>query len=346
MSLRVLHLAPLWHPISRDAHGGIETLLYELLQTLGELGCENTVIASGDSEPGCEVIPAVELNLVEKMRSGTAFEYSWYEQELLSLALECAGRFDVIHSHLTPGAYALSSVPQVGHKILHTLHSPVHQDIQWFFERRPQIWLSTVSEFQLSELGGKQSRRRVIPNGLPVDRFTYRSIPGNGLMFMGRIEEQKGPDLAVEVARRLRAPLTLAGPILDKALFSSRIEPYLDENIQYLGVLAHDEKNARLGNAKCVLMPSRWHEPFGMVAVEAMACGTPVVGLAHGALPDVIEQGVTGYVTDNERELPEMVQAAEQLDRAVVRARTLERFDIQRVASDYANLYEEMQRSI
>jgi glycosyltransferase involved in cell wall biosynthesis len=345
MSLRVLHLAPLWHPIRRDAHGGIETFLYELIGGLDELGFQNTLIASGDSQPSCRLISAVTTNLVEQMRFGSAFEYCWYEQELLSLALEHADDYDVVHSHLTPGVYSLSSIQGIGQKILHTLHSPVHPDIKWFFIRHPEVWLTTVSKFQLAELGTPSPNWRVIPNGLPVNRFNYEPHPGDALMFMGRIEEQKGADLAVSVARELGQGLTLAGPILDETLFASKIEPYLDENIRYLGVLDHQEKKTRLANSSCVLMPSRWNEPFGMVAIEAMACGTPVVGLANGALPDIIEDGLTGYVTTDQQQLPELVQAAQCLDRSIVRARALARFDIHGVAANYASLYEEIHRS-
>jgi glycosyltransferase involved in cell wall biosynthesis len=279
------------------------------------------------------------------MHSGSAFEYCWYEQDLLALALEHAEEYDIIHSHLTPGAYSLSSIPGIGQKILHTLHSPVHSDIKWFFMRHPEVWLTTVSKFQLEELGTPSPKWRVIPNGLAINRFHYEPHPKDALMFMGRMEEQKGADLAVSVARELGKRLTLAGPILDKSLFASKIEPYLDENIRYVGVLDHDEKAARLANSSCVLMPSRWQEPFGMVAIEAMACGTPVVGLANGALPDIIEHGLTGYVTTDQQKLPELVEAAQRLDRSLVRARTAERFDIHGVAEHYGSLYEEIHLS-
>ena len=344
MSLKILHLAPLWHPIKRDAHGGIETLLFELIEKLDQLGFENTLIASGDSEVNAEVIAPVESNLVGQMREGTACEYSWYEQEQLCMALERAQQFDIIHSHLTPGAYWLSSVHGLRARVLHTLHSTIHGDTKRFFRQRPDLWLSTVSQYQLSELGGGAPKRRIVHNGLPVERFTFNAAPKDGLLFMGRIESQKGPDLAVDTARALKERLQLAGPILDRSLFASRIEPHISDRIQYVGVLNHDQKNERLGSARCVLMPSRWQEPFGLVAVEAMACGTPVVALANGALPELIEDGLTGFVTDDPAELPHLTEAAFNLDRSAIRARALERFDIATSAKRYGELYEEICR--
>jgi glycosyltransferase involved in cell wall biosynthesis len=345
MSLRILHMAPLWHPIKRDSHGGIETLLFELIGNLDRLGFKNSLIASGDSETSASLIPAVEKSLVQQMREGTAFEYCWSEQEQLCLALEHQNDFDIIHSHLTPGAYWLSSISDLKNRVLHTLHSTIHNEIKGFFQRRPDAWLSTVSSYQLQELGGPAQRRRLVQNGLSVNRFTYNPDPTDGLFFMGRIEPQKGPDLAVSVARSLNAQLDLAGPVLDRALFASSIEPYLDGNIRYLGSLNHDQKNERLGSARCVLMPSRWKEPFGLVAIEAMACGTPVVALANGALPEIVEQGVTGYVSDDPKDLPRLVEAASCLDRSAIRQRAIERFDIAETAAGYARLYDDIRRA-
>lgn len=344
MSLKILHLAPLWHPIKRDAHGGIETLLSELIEKLDQLGFHNSIIASGDSEVRADLIVPVETNLIAQMREGTAQEYSWYEQEQLCLALEHSWRFDIIHSHLTPGAFWLSSVPELRERVLHTLHSTIHDDTKRFFRQRPDLWLSTVSEYQLAELGGPAPKRRLVHNGLPVERFTFKAAPENSLLFMGRIEPQKGPEIAVDVACALNQRLQLAGPILDRNLFSSRIKPRLGDKIEYLGLLNHEQKNDRLGRARCVLMPSRWNEPFGLVAVEAMACGTPVVALANGALPELIENGVTGFVTEDPARLPALTEAAFRLDRAAIRARAVERFDIARSARQYGCLYEEISK--
>jgi glycosyltransferase involved in cell wall biosynthesis len=159
------------------------------------------------------------------------------------------------------------------------------------------------------------------------------------LLFLGRIEEKKGPDLAVQVARKLGRPLILAGPVVDEEFFDRAIRPFLNRQIRYVGVVNHRQKTELFGRAACVLMPSRWEEPFGLVAVEAMACGTPVVALARGALPELVEPGLTGYLIRNEETLADSVERAVQLDRAAIRARAAARFDMTVVAELYSELY-------
>jgi glycosyltransferase involved in cell wall biosynthesis len=152
--------------------------------------------------------------------------------------------------------------------------------------------------------------------------------------------QDKGPDLAVQVARTLGRPLTLAGPL--EEFFHQAIEPYLDDRIRYVGVVDHRKKVELLGQAGCVLVPSRCEEGFGMVSIESMACGTPVVALANGALPEVIESGLTGYTTKDEQALATLVTQAMRLDRAAIRDRVTTRFDLRTIADQYHRLYEQI----
>jgi glycosyltransferase involved in cell wall biosynthesis len=339
--MRVLQLAPLWFPISPDAHGGIETFLAALIAELEKLGCRNALLASGDSRTAAELWPVVPRNLCAAMEAATAWEYDYFEQHQLLLALERASEFDVVHSHLGSGAYVLSGVPGVRERIVHTQHNPVTPDLERFARHHPDVWFTTVSEFQARKLrqhGIKQCE--VIDNGIDVSAFTPQLHGGEGLCFLGRIEWEKGPDLAVQVAGALGRPLTLAGPIVDEAFFDRTIRPFLDDQIRYVGKADHRRKNELLGQAGCVIVPSRWDEPFGLVAIEAMACGSPVVALANGALPELIETGTTGFVTRNEEELAHLVTKAMGLDRATVRSRVCARFDMPGVAQRFHSLYE------
>jgi glycosyltransferase involved in cell wall biosynthesis len=341
--MKILHLAPLWFPVSPDAQGGIETYLPTLLGALERRGCRNTLLASGDSHTAAELVPVISQNLGALMDAGLAAEETYYEQHQLWLALEMAGRFDVVHSHLGWTGYVLSAVPGLGGRVLHTEHNPVYRDQEWFVGRHPDLWLSTVSEFQARKLRAHGARRcRVVPNGLDVSSFTFQARAGEGLFFLGRIEEGKGTDLAVRAARALGRPLTLAGPVIDEDFFGKEIAPSLGEQIRHVGVVNHAQKNELFGRAGCVLMPSRVEEGFGMVAVEAMACGTPVVALASGALPEVIDAGVTGYVTADEDGLAPLVAEALKLDRKAVRDRARARYDIAAVAEKYHRLYAEI----
>jgi glycosyltransferase involved in cell wall biosynthesis len=341
--VKILHLGPLWFPVSRNAAGGRETWLAGLIGALEKIGCCNTLVASGDSQTTAELVPVVPRNLIAMMQDKVAWEHAYYEQHQLLLALERAAKCDVIHSHLSPGAYALSGVPRIGARVLHTQHTPVWGDMEAFVRQHPDLWFSTVSEFQARRLREAGAHRCfVVHNGIDVASYTFQPRAGNGMVFVGRIEKGKGPDLAVAVARKLGRSLMLAGPIADAELFESTIKPHLGEQIRYLGIVNHEQKNKLFGDASCALLPFRGAEGFGMVSIEAMACGTPVVALANGALPEIVEPGVTGYLTTDESELPSLVLEALKLDRAKVRERVATRFDMAVVARNYLQLYEKI----
>ncbi len=338
--MRILQVCPLWHPVARDAPGGIETFLAQLAPELEKLGCRVTLLASGDSRTPAELIPVVSQSLYGQMAAGTAAEYAYYEQHQLRLALGRAPEFDVLHSHVGCGAYVLSGLPGIDGRVLHTQHTPVYQDLEWFVRQHPDTWFSTVSEFQARKLWKQGATRcRAIHNGIDVADFTFKPGGAEGLLFIGRMEWAKGPDLAVQVARRLGRSLTLAGPIIEGEFFEHAVKPFLNDQIQYVGVVDHRQKNELFGQAGCVVLPFRGEEPFGLVTIEAMACGTPVVALASGALPEIVEPGLTGYLTQEEEALPALVTQAIQLDRAAIRARVTGRFDLSVAAQKYRQLY-------
>jgi glycosyltransferase involved in cell wall biosynthesis len=341
--MRVLMLAPLWYPISRDAPGGIETFLYRLVSALVIRGCRVTLLASGDSVTDADLLSVIERNLYEQMLEGVAGEYIYYEQHQLQMACAVSADFDVIHSHIGPGGYVLTKIPGMSESVLHTVHTPVYGDMEWFAGMHPRTPLATVSEYQADKLRRAGSERSwVVPNGIDPSDFTFNGRPGDGLVFMGRMEAGKGPDLAVSVAKELGRPLALAGPIVDQAFFASRIEPFLGGDIRYIGVADHKTKVRLLGEAACALLPFRKPESFGMVSIEAMACGTPVVALPNGALPEIVEDGVTGYLAHDEGSLAALVRRAVTLDRVAVRERAAIRFSIDRTAGLYMDLYRQL----
>ena len=334
--MRVLHVAPLWHPVARDSHGGIETLLASLIDAQLRMGCDVSLIATGDSNvpSGVELIAAAPVGLVTQMGRSTAWEYEYYEQEALALAAERGNDVDVVHSHLGPSAFVLPD-------FLHTWHNDVTADLEWFVSRRPETRLTTVSESQAARLRAAGARRcAVVPNGIDLEQFPFRAHAGPGLVFLGRMEADKGPDLAVAAARAAGRPLVLAGPMVDRDFFTERVLPGLGPDVHYAGVLDHSDKVELLGRSSCALVPSRFEEAFGLVAVEAMACGTPAVGLTNGALGEVIDDDVTGYTTAEASSLGDLVLRAEKLDRGAIRQRAEERFSIERAAARYLELYE------
>jgi glycosyltransferase involved in cell wall biosynthesis len=325
----------------------VEAIVTSLIQELERLGHQNSLIASGDSRTPATLIAATDTSLVELMAGCRAHEYSYFEQHQLLLALDRACDFDIVHSHIGPAGYVLSGVPRLQGRVVHTQHNPVTPDMEWFVSQHADLWFSTVSEFQARKIRDRGAIHcSSIHNGIGVSKIPFSSSPDAGLIYVGRMEEEKGPDLAIRVARELDMPLVLAGPVIDEDFFDLTIRPCLDDRIRYVGSVQNEEKFDLFGRARCALVPSRCDEGFGMVSIEAMACGTPVAALANGALPEIVEPGLSGYLSDGEDGLAVAVRKTLQLDRATVRQRAAERFDIAACASKYVRLYSEMTSAV
>ncbi len=341
--MTVLHLAPLWFPTALNASGGRETVLASLAGAQEQLGCNTILVGPGDSQPPGRLVAVTPRNLYDMMGDKEAHEATYYEQHQLLLALENTAQADIIHSHAGWYAYVLSGVPALRGRVLHTHHTPVWPDLEWFVRQHSDFWFTTVSEFQARWFWKNGARRcRVIHNGIQVSSFEFHPAGGDGLVFIGRIERSKGPDLAVQAAMSLNRPLTLAGPIIDGDYFKSSIQPHLSDRIRYVGVVGHAEKNKLLGEAGCAVLPFRGQEGFPMVNIESFACGTPVVSLANGPMPEIIENGLTGYLATEESGLTRLIEPALRLERAAIRRRVASRWDIAIIAQAYVNLYREI----
>lgn len=332
-------MAPVWLPVSTKSHGGIETLLAQLVAAQQELGHDVVLVAAGGSQVEVELVEAVPESLVPMMDRGEAADYAYYEQELVGAALRAAGDADVVHNHVMPGALVLDDALAGRPPVLHTLHGQVTQDLVWSLGRHPRAVVA-VSESQrrLARDAGAELFG-VTHNGIDMREVPFSGEAGGDLLFLGRIEPQKGPDLAIAAARACGRRLLLAGPVTNRAFFDDALLPLLGPNAEYVGVLRGADKHAALAGAACLLVPPRWSEPFGMVSVEAMAAGTPVAALARGALPEVVDNGVTGVVVGAENELSDAVEQAVRLDRERVRSAAWSRFHIATVAQRYVGQY-------
>jgi glycosyltransferase involved in cell wall biosynthesis len=203
------------------------------------------------------------------------------------------------------------------------------------------------SMVEAAPLAGKW---HVVPNGVPLEGYAFRGDiePDAPFVFLGRVEEVKGPHLAIEIAKALGAKLVIAGnvPVEHQSFFEACVEPYIDgEQIQYIGPVDDAEKNALLGGARAFLMPILWEEPFGIVMAEAMACGTPVLGLARGAVPEVVEHGVTGFVADDVAGLIEAAAGLDAIDRRACRARVERMYSDRTIVDAYVDIYGSMAAS-
>jgi glycosyltransferase involved in cell wall biosynthesis len=340
-SLHVALVAPLWHPIVPD-RGGIEQIIFLLARELLAQGHEVTLIASGDSAPLGRLVAVCPEALVTAMAKGESEEYSYYESVAISETLRLAGEVDVVHSHLN-GAF-VPFAPLLSVPVLHTQHIEITKDLRWLVHRFPHTHLTTVSHWQAAALAWNGDVT-VVANGVDMAAFPFCAEPDEYLLFLGRLHPEKGPRIAIEVAKALRQPLVLAGSIVDPVFFKQQIEPELDGRlVQYVGPVEGAEKVRLLQRAKGLLFPVLWEETFGLVMVEAMACGTPVVALRKGAVPEIITPGVNGFYGEHPADLPPLVECLGEVARAAVRQSVCERFSHSQMVQQYLALYHRLLR--
>ena len=344
--MKIVQFAPLEEPVPPVLYGGIERAVSYLTEELTHMGHEVLLFASGDSQTRAELIPccprALRLNPLSRDPLPGVLARIW---ELRSRLEQC----DVLHFHSDLLRHPLFR--RIRGRALTTVHTLVDFEPFGvrFFESCPAATLASISENQ----------KRAMPNlnwvgtvhyGMPLGRLTPPRGPrGDYLVFLGRISPEKGPEQAIEIARRAGMRVKIAAKIgePDRHYFEARIRPLLDDaNVVFLGEISDAQKGRLLGNARGLLFPIDWEEPFGLVMIEAMACGTPVVAFARGSVPEVVDDGVTGWVVRNVEQAVAAVRTLRGLDRRLVRRRFEERFSARRMAGDYLHIYSTMCREL
>ena len=330
--LRIAQIAPAGTAVRRGVGESVEQLVALLCDELVARGHEVTLFATGDSQTSAE------------LRSYFARGYE-YDEELwdwqfteythVGQAYAQADDFDVIHCHNYH--FGLPFAPFVRVPNVHTHHVQMEPGVISGYHRLPQVQLVAVSSFQ-AQIYADRPNVELIPHGIETDAFPFGADHGDYLLFLGRMIADKGPAEAVEIARRAGMPLVLAGPAEDG--FDEAVAPQIDgRQITYVGRVEPAERDELLAGAAALVYPLRYPEPFGLVMIEAMACGTPVLGTAMGAVPELVEDGLTGYLGDSWDELVELLPRALELDRRAIRARAVERFDFRRMVDRHEQLY-------
>jgi glycosyltransferase involved in cell wall biosynthesis len=341
--LRIALVAPLWTSVPPAAYGGTELVVHLLAEDLVRRGHDVTLFASGDSRTGGRLRPLGEHNLRVAMERGEAYEYEVYATANLVEAIREADRFDVIHSHLGFGQIPLGVLSRT--PVVHTLHTRPALDDLWVLSRYPEAAVVAVSRSQVEEVPAARRRHiRVIHHGIDFDAYEFSGAPGGYLAFLGRMGPQKSPLTAIEVARAAGMPLLLAGVpqnAEEEAYFAQRVQPLIDgKDVRWIGAVDHARKNELLRGAAALLFPIQGGEAFGLAMIEAMACGTPVVGWGRASVPEVIDPGRTGFFAGSVAGMTALVPHALALDRQAVRAQALRRFSHRRMVDDYLRTYE------
>ncbi len=337
--MRIAQVAPLYESVPPKLYGGTERVVSWLTEELVGLGHDVTLFASGDSESSARLVPACERAL---WRDPNCRETLPQHVRLVDLVFSAAQRFDVIHFHCDYVHFPLlryCPTPAVT-----TLHGMVHRhDLGPLLRQYPEAALVSISDDQRRPLPDANWRATVY-HGLPRYLHTYRERTGEYLLFVGRISPQKRLDRAIEIARRTGRQLKVAAKIYDedRRYYQSQIEPLLRDSksfVEFIGEVGGKDKDELMGNAYALLFPIDWPEPFGLVMIESLACGTPVIAWKLGSVPEVLSHGVTGFAVDNIDDAVRAVSAAGRLNRALCRREFEQRFDARRMAHDYVEVY-------
>jgi glycosyltransferase involved in cell wall biosynthesis len=342
--MRIAQVAPLFEAVPPQAYGGTERVVSYLTEALVACGHTVTLFASGDSVTRAHLVPGCEhsLRLGDPSRDNVALHLA-----MLTQVYERAREFDVIHCHTDylglPFARTVVTVPT-----FLTLHGRLDlPDVQPLYRAFPEVALVSISDAQRIPLTGVRWAATVY-HGLPRDLYAFKDAPGRYLLFLGRMSPEKGPDAAIRVAVRAGVSLRIAAKVddADREYFEQVVRPLLDHPlVEYLGEVDDRDKEALLADALALLFPIDWPEPFGMVLIESLACGTPVIARRRGSIPEVITHGETGLVCETEDEMVAAVDRARHLSRAACRAEFDRRFTVETMAANYVRVYERGHRN-
>lgn len=333
-SLRIGVIAPPWMPVPPAGYGGTEMVLDTLCRGLTERGHRVTLFTLGEAT--CPVGRAFLFDHVDPHDMGSCR----IELRHVAAAYDVLDGLDLVHDHTLAGLFLsqLHHVPTVT-----TNHCPFDEDLADLYGRvGRRVPVIAISRDQAARAPAIVSIAAVIHHGLDVGRYPFGERPRDDLVFLGRMSPDKGVDDAIRAARSVGRPLRIAAKMWapeEHEYFREVVEPLLASDIEYVGEVDHDDKVRLLASAAALVNPIRWHEPFGLVMIEALACGTPVVATRRGAVPELVDDGITGYVADGPDQLVAALASIDRIDRHACRESAERRFSMDRMARDHEAFY-------
>jgi glycosyltransferase involved in cell wall biosynthesis len=337
--MRIAQIATVECPVRQNDAGSIEGLVWLLTRELTRLGHEVTVFAAPDSETEGDLVATLPGPFGT---DGAPDDWQVCEWINLCRAIEQSGRFDVVHSHAYLWGMPLERLSRA--PLVHTLHTWPHKVDTQLWSLTPDACVTAISHCQWQRYPHLRPAA-VIPHGVDSSQFTFRPQPQDYVCYLGRFTWGKDPCAAIAAAQVLGLRLLLAGP--EDEYYHEHVEPLVDgKRVEYVGWVGSTDRDQFLGNARALLYPIREPEPFGLVLAEAMMCGTPVAAMRIGAVPEVVDEGVTGYSALSAEDYLEVVQKALALDRPRVRDRAAERFSAERMARQYVAVYRQVATDI
>ena len=352
--LKIAQVSPLWYPVPPKGYGGTELIVSKLTEGLIEKGHDVTLFASGNSKTKAKLVPVIKKSLREL---GVPYLHDSYNILNLINAFSRQKEFDILHTHIDlydPVFRAFSKTPTVA-----TLHNPFwplsrEQKGEWYdyqgrvliYNRFPQLPYVAISNKYKNLCPAKINFVKTIYHGINVEDFKFNQKPENCFVWLGRISQVKGIDIVVRLARKLGFRLLIAGSIVNpeaESFFKKEIKPYLSQKIKFLGELKSDkEKSEFLGKGKALIYPLQWEEPFGIVMIEAMACGTPVIAFNRGSAEEIIKDKKTGFLVSNLKGMEMAIKRINEIKRKECRERVENNFSFEKMVKNYENLYYEI----
>jgi len=339
--MRIAQISPLFEAVPPKLYGGTERVVYSLTEELVAMGHDVTLFASGDSITSATLAPMREqaIRLDPSVKDWVALYY-----RMVEMIYRRKDEFDVLHFHIDYFPLSLFGRQKV--PFLTTLHGRL--DVQEFidvFNTFPEAPFVSISNNQRLPIPGLNWVRTVL-HGMPANLLTPQPVKQDYAAFLGRISPEKGVDRAIRIAGRAGLKLKIAAKVdnADREYYETQIRPMIDgnPNVEFVGEINDAQKPDFLSGAQALIFPIDWPEPFGLVMIEAMACGTPVIAYRCGSVPEVIDDGVTGFIVQDEASAVDALGQLHRLDRAKVRATFDRRFTARRMAEDYVNVYQEL----
>jgi glycosyltransferase involved in cell wall biosynthesis len=342
--MRIAQVAPLHESVPPHGYGGTERVVSYLTEELVKRGHEVTVFASGDSVTQARLESVVDKAL---RPGGECFDPLIPHTQLLGKVVRMADAFDVIHFHTDYLHFPLARLLRSPH--VTTLHGRLDiPDLVPLYQEFTDMPVVSISEHQRQPLPFADWQGTVY-NGIPENLFTFRSSHGSYLLFLGRISPEKGVEDAIRIAEHSGMPIRVSGKIdkVDEDYFRERIKPLLKQPfVELIGELEQAEKDELMGNAYATLFPIAWPEPFGLVMIESMACGTPVIAYRQGSVPEVMQEGHSGFIVSGPEEAVSAVERVGSLERYRIRRYFEERFSAARMTDDYLAVYQGLMNPI
>jgi len=340
--MRIAQVAPLYESVPPKYYGGTERVVSYLAEELIRQGHEVTLFASGDSVTRARLVAACQRSL---RLDEHCIDQMAYQILMLERVFQRAAEFDIVHFHVDYLHFPLSRRQPITH--VTTLHGRLDiPDLVPLYREFRDMPVISISNEQREPLPWANWQATVY-HGVPTSLYQFRSEPGSYLAFLGRISPEKRVDRAIKIAKQAQIPLKIAAKVdpVDKDYFENAVKPLLRHPlVEFVGEIGDGEKDEFLGNAYALLLPIDWPEPFGLVMIEAMACGTPVIARRRGAVPEVMEEGHTGFIVRNLEEAVEAVRRVPELNRKRCREFFEKRFTATRMAHDYLRVYERLIR--